>query len=31
MQGVETMIEEGGRKQADAEGEAGSELVDDLP
>jgi hypothetical protein len=31
MQGVETMIEEGGRKQADAEGEAGSELLDDLP
>jgi hypothetical protein len=28
---VETIIEEGGRKQADAEGEAGSELLNDLP
>jgi len=29
--GVETIIEEGGRKQADVEGEAGSELLEDLP
>ena len=30
-QGVETIIEEGRGKQADREGEAGVELVDDLP
>jgi len=28
---VETIVEEGRRKQAEAEGEAGSELLDDLP